>query len=255
MVHLVMISFLARHAAVDVHYHQCFQIVVSLKRPIDSVIGGTLYQGLCGFIVNQYVTHSCRAEDSPALVYFIDAESYEGWQLKQMLDGRPFVEVNFIPEVGEGDMVRFSEEVLSRVLPGFGEGRVVDGRFVGERVIDGRIGEALAYIDDRLDQPLDLEEVAGKVFLSSERLRHLFVQEVGVAFSQYVLWKRMKNVIYQVLQKGLPMSAASVQSGFTDQAHFTRIFRRTFGVSAKGVLKNSRYVQFLSPYVGVDLFS
>ena len=60
--------------------------------------------------------------------------------------------------------------LLGRVLPGFGEGRVVDGRFVGERVIDGRIGEALAYIDDRLDQPLDLEEVAGKVFLSSDSL-------------------------------------------------------------------------------------
>jgi AraC-like DNA-binding protein len=63
----------------------------------------------------------------------------------------------------------------------------------------------------------------------------------------------MKNVIYQVLQKGLPMSAASVQSGFTDQAHFTRIFRRTFGVPAKEVLKNSRYVQFLTPYVEVVL--
>ena len=238
-----MISFLARHAAVDVHYHQCFQIVVSLKNPIDSVIDGQAHRGLCGFFVNQYVTHSCRAEDSPALVYFIDAESYQGWQLKQLLDGRPFVPINEIPVITGTDMVKFSGDLLGRLLPGFG----------GERVIDGRVAEALAYIDDRLDGPLELEEVAGKVFLSSERLRHLFVQEVGVAFSQYVLWKRMKNVIYQVLQKGLPMSAASVQSGFTDQAHFTRIFRRTFGVPAKEVLKNSRYVQFLTPYVEVVL--
>ncbi|WP_431210141.1 helix-turn-helix domain-containing protein [Puia sp. P3] len=248
-----MISFLARHAAVDVHYHQCFQIVVSLKNPVDSVIDGVLRRGLCGFIVNQYIHHSCRAEDSPALVYFIDAESYQGWQLKQLLDGRAFVPIDFIPGVEDEDMVRFSSAVLERVLRGSGGEGAMDGRNGGKRVMDERVAEALAYIDDRLDQSLELEEVAGKVFLSSERLRHLFVQEVGVAFSQYVLWKRMKNVIYQVLQKGLPMSAASVQSGFTDQAHFTRIFRRTFGVPAKEVLKNSRYVQFLTPYVEVVL--
>lgn len=238
-----MISFLAHHAVVDVHYHQCFQVVVSLGRPIDSVIDGTLHQGLCGFFVNQYIPHTCRAEDSPALVYFIDAESYQGWQLKNMLDGRPFVPINEIPEVTDTDMVSFSAGLLDRWLPGF----------VSERALDGRIGEALAYIDSRLDEPLALEEVAGKVFLSTERLRHLFVQEAGVAFSQYVLWKRIKNVIFQVLQRGLPMATAAVQSGFTDQAHFTRIFRRTFGVPAKEVLKNSRYVQFLSPYVEVAL--
>lgn len=246
-----MISFLARHAVVDVHYHQCFQVVVSLKRPIDSVIDGTLHQGLCGFFVNQYVPHSCRAEDSPALVYFIDAESYQGWQLKNMLDARPFVAIDEIPDVTGKDMVNFSNELLGRWLPGLEGSSVAPGG--GKRVVDERIGEALAYIDSRMDEPLELEEVAGKVFLSAERLRHLFVQEVGVAFSQYLLWKRIKNVIFEVLQKGLPMGTAAVQSGFTDQAHFARIFRRTFGVSAKEMLKNSRYVQFLSPYVEVAL--
>jgi len=255
---------------VDVHYHQCFQVVVSLKNPIDSTIEGTLHRGLCGFFVNQYVPHSCRAEDSPALVYFIDAESYQGWQLKNMLDGRAFVAIEEIPEVTGKDMVRFSAELLEGWLSGTGlPGAGLSGTGLSEtglsgpglpgvaesRPVDGRIAEALAYIDSRLDEPLVLEEVAGRVFLSTERLRHLFVQEMGVAFSQYVLWKRIKNVIFQVLQKGLPMSTAAVQSGFTDQAHFTRIFRRTFGVSAREVLKNSRYVQFLSPYVEVDLSS
>jgi len=56
-----MISFLARHSEVDVHYHQCFQIVVSLRNTFNSVIDGKAYQGLNGFFVNQYVTHSCQA--------------------------------------------------------------------------------------------------------------------------------------------------------------------------------------------------
>jgi AraC-like DNA-binding protein len=239
----MMISFLARHAVVDVHYHQCFQVVVSLRRAIDSVIDGKPYQGLNGFFVNQYVTHSCQVEDNESLVYFIDAESYQGWQLKNMLDGRPFVPIDAIPEVTGPDMVRFSTDLLNRLLPGFSP----------QRPIDDRIREALAYIDDRLGDPLALDEVAGQVFLSPERFRHLFAQDTGVAFSQYVLWKRIRQVIFQVMQHGLSMSTAAIQSGFTDQAHFARLFRRTFGVPAKEMLKNSRFVQFLTPYVEVAL--
>lgn len=238
-----MISFLARHSVVDVHYHQCFQVVVSLRHPFDSVIDGRPYQGLNGFFVNQYIPHACQAQDTEALVYFIDAESYQGWQLKALLDGRPFVPIEAMPEVIDGDMVRFAEDLLTQLLPGGSSGRSVDDR----------IAEALVYIDDHLDDPITLEEVAGRIFLSAERFRHLFAGETGVPFSQYVLWKRIKQVIFQVLQNGLPMSTASIQNGFTDQAHFTRLFRRTFGVSAKQLLKNSRYVQFLTPYVEVAL--
>jgi len=238
-----MISFLARHSVVDVHYHQCFQVVVSLKNPIDSVIDGKAHQGLSGFFVNQYITHSCQAQDTEALVYFIDAESYQGWQLKNMLDGKPFIPIDAIPAVTGTDMARFAEDLLNRLLPGFSS----------QHTIDDRIRETLTYIDHRLGDRLLLDEVAGQVFLSAERFRHLFAQETGVPFSQYVLWKRIKQVIFQVLQHGLSMSTASIQNGFTDQAHFTRLFRRTFGVSAKQLLKNSRYVQFLTPYVEVAL--
>lgn len=239
----IMISFLARHSVVDVHYHQCFQIVVSLGSSIDSVIDGKAYQGLSGFFVNQYITHSCQAQDTEALVYFIDAESHPGWRLKNMLDGKPFIPIDAIPPVTDTNMVQFADDLLSRLLPGSST----------QRPLDDRIREALTYIDDRLDNPLVLDEVAGRVFLSAERFRHLFTQETGVPFSQYVLWKRIKQVIFQVLQHGLPMSTACVQNGFTDQSHFTRLFRRTFGVSAKQLLKNSRYVQFLTPYVQVAL--
>jgi AraC-like DNA-binding protein len=238
-----MISFLARHSVVDVHYHQCFQVVVSLSNTFDSVIDGKAYQGLRGFFVNQYITHACQAQDIETLVYFIDAESYQGWQLKEMLGGKPFIPIDAIPAVTHTDMVRFAEDLLNRLLPGFSS----------QPAIDDRIREALTYIDGRLDNPLVLDEVAGRVFLSAERFRHLFAKETGVPFSQYVLWKRIKQVIFQVMQHGLLMSTASIQNGFTDQAHFTRLFRRTFGVSAKQLLKNSRYVQFLTPYVEVAL--
>jgi AraC-like DNA-binding protein len=240
-----MISFLARHGVVDIHYHQCFQIVVSLGGAFDSVIDGKSYPGLSGFFVNQYVTHSCKSQDTEVLVYFIDAESHHGKYMRDMLEDKPFIPIEDMSLVMDGSLTDYADEVLNRLVP---------ATFT-DRPIDDRIRTALAYIDERLTEPLGLDEVAATVFLSPERFRHLFAQEAGVPFSQYLLWKRIKGVILQVLQENLPMSAASIQNGFTDQAHFTRLFRRTFGVSAKQLLKNSRFVQFLTPYVKVALSS
>jgi AraC-like DNA-binding protein len=255
---IAMISFLARHAVVEVHYHQCYQVVVSLRNGFDSVIDGKPYEGLSGFFLNQYITHACQAQDTETLVYFIDAESYQGWQLKEMLGGQPFIPIDAIPEVTDANMARFAEDLLDRLLPGFSDQRPPDDRNQhpednNQRPLDQRIREALIYIESSLGDPLALEDVAGKIFLSAERFRHLFARETGVPFSQYVLWNRIKQVIFQVLQHGQLMSTAAIQNGFTDQAHFTRLFRRTFGVSAKQLLKNSRYVQFLTPYVELAL--
>jgi AraC-like DNA-binding protein len=250
-----MISFLARHGVVDVHYHQCFQVVVSLGSPFNSFIDGVPYEGLCGVYMNQYIPHACQSQDTDVLVYFIESESALGWQLKDKLGDTPFIPILEIPPITDTNMARFAEDLLYRLVSGSSRvGPTVGGsRGVPRPEMDPRIGETLIYIDEHLDEPLALEEVAAQIFLSTERFRHLFVDQTGVPFSQYVLWRRIKRVMCLVLQDGLPMSTAAVQNGFTDQAHFARLFRRTFGVPAKALLKNSRYVQFLSPLIEIAL--
>jgi AraC-like DNA-binding protein len=265
-----MISFLARHGVVDVHYHQCFQVVVSLGSPFNSFIDGVPYEGLCGVYMNQYIPHACQSQDTDVLVYFIESESALGWQLKDKLGDTPFIPILEIPPITDTNMARFAEGLLYRLVSGSSRaGTAVGGslepgsshvgptvggsRAVPRPEMDPRIGETLIYIDEHLDEPLALEEVAAQIFLSTERFRHLFVDQTGVPFSQYVLWRRIKRVMCLVLQDGLPMSTAAVQNGFTDQSHFARLFRRTFGVSAKALLKNSRYVQFLSPLIEIAL--
>ena len=247
------IVFAARHAVVEVHYHQCFQIVISLEDPFDSTIDGTDYSQLTGFLINQGISHSCKAQGTEALVYFIDADSYQGWQFREMLDGDAFVRIEQLltaEELNEAageyrrtkdtaDLRATALTLLDKLLPSPAAPLV--------RPVDARLTTALAYIDANLDNPLALEDLAAQVFLSTERLRHLFASETGIPFSQYVLWRRIKGVLSQVVEDGASMATAAIHHGFTDQAHFTRLFKRTFGVSAKQLLKNSRFVQFLSP--------
>jgi AraC-like DNA-binding protein len=248
-----IICFGARQAVVDIHYHQCFQLVISLYAPFDCTIGTKNYSQLKGFLVNQGVTHSCQAQATEVLVYFIDADSYQGWQLKVILNGQDFIPIQTLLPIEEltemsaeytriaspAELRKLAIALMNKILP--------LPATTHPRQTDDRMTKALAYIDAHLDDPLALEDVSKEIFLSAERLRHLFAQETGIPFSQYILWRRIKQVMTEVIKKRSSMATSAIQNGFTDQAHFTRLFKRTFGVSATQLLKNSRFIQFLSP--------
>jgi len=92
-----------------------------------------------------------------------------------------------------------------------------------------------------------LEKIAHHIYLSPERTRHLFLEQIEIPFSQYILWKRIKGVLSATIKGNQTFFEASLQYGFTDQSHFNRFFKRMFGISATMILKNSRFVQFIYP--------
>jgi AraC-like DNA-binding protein len=110
--------------------------------------------------------------------------------------------------------------------------------------IDSRITEAIQFINDHLAEILTLEKVANHIYLSPERTRHLFLDNVEMPFSQYVLWKRIKTVLTSVVEGRQTFFEASLQYGFTDQTHFNKFFKRMFGTTATKVLKNCTFLQF-----------
>ncbi|MES1161276.1 MAG: AraC family transcriptional regulator [Bacteroidota bacterium] len=250
-----IISFVANHSVVEVHYHKCYQIVISLNTPFNCTIDKNKYQHLRGFLINQDIRHSCAAENTDVLVYFIDAGSYMGWQMREILDGNAFMAIDTILTEEElAELIQQYDRVssvdqLRQMAAGLLEKIVFSRGEPKTRVLDDRIIKIVDYIETHLDDPLSLQDIAHHIFLSPERIRHLFAQEIGIPFSQYVLWKRIKIVMTQVLKDKVPIVNSVMQNGFTDQAHFTRLFKRTFGVSATALLKNSRSVQFLTPIV------
>lgn len=94
---------------------------------------------------------------------------------------------------------------------------------------DARVIRAIAYINAHLSQSLTLEEVANEACLSPSRFRHLFVEETGMAFRPYVLWRRLLRV-WELTIAGASLSTSAHEAGFADAAHLSRTSRQMFGL-------------------------
>jgi len=97
--------------------------------------------------------------------------------------------------------------------------------------IDPRVRRIIDHAIANLERPLTLVDGAHGVHLSPGRLRHLFVEQTGLAFKTYLLWLRLMKAIERY-SEGRSLTEAAHDAGFADSAHFSRTFRRTFGVPA-----------------------
>ncbi len=243
-------AFVAHHMQVQVHQHTCYQVLVGLDEPFASTIDDVVHANTYGLIMNREVPHACRAVEGSALVYFVDPHSEVGDRVKQVVGDARFVRFNprlffdteSVPTAKNADPQQwrvFADHLLGALTAAHTHG--------APSYRDPRMMRAVQYVESHLGDSLLVRHVAEHVGLSPERTRHLFAQEIGSPLSQFVRWTRIKQCVRWIVRDQLSLSVAAARAGFSDQAHFCRTFKRTFGVSASGLLKNSRFVQFIHP--------
>jgi AraC-like DNA-binding protein len=96
------------------------------------------------------------------------------------------------------------------------------------RPIDPRIKRALAIMKSDFLSPPPARKLAAAVGLSPGRLIHLFTREMGLPIRRYVLWLRLRDVIFSI-SAGATLTEAAHHAGFSDSAHLSRTFRGMFG--------------------------
>jgi AraC-like DNA-binding protein len=107
---------------------------------------------------------------------------------------------------------------------------------------EARVRKMSAWAAERLDTPLSLVDVAAHVGLSSGRARHLFVEQTGLPFRTYLLWLRLMRAV-ELHSAGSSLTDAAHGAGFSDSSHFSRTFRRMFGIVADSLRVMSPVVQ------------
>lgn len=110
-------------------------------------------------------------------------------------------------------------------------------RYADKRPKPGSIGrEAEAvrlvkeYLHEQYNQNISLEDLAKAANLSQFHLVRVFQKATGLPPHSYLTQLRI-NRAKKLLESPLSLSQIAIDTGFTDQSHFTRYFKRTVGVS------------------------
>lgn len=100
--------------------------------------------------------------------------------------------------------------------------------------------KALDLIEKTLDDPLDRHAFAEKMGLSLRQLERLFVSNIDLTINQYLMKLRVERAKILIRQTTLPLGEVAVASGFTNFSHFSRIYKKRFGVTPSDTRKFER---------------
>ena len=101
-----------------------------------------------------------------------------------------------------------------------------------------RIEETQEFIEDHLEAPLTLAEIAGASGLSRYHFLRVFKNEVGQTPFAYLSQRRVERA-RGLLRRGMPISQAAFAAGFADQAHLSRRFKQVVGVTPGEFVRGS----------------
>ena len=97
-----------------------------------------------------------------------------------------------------------------------------------------RLNRVIEYIEANLDQEITLTALAQTAGMSTHYFCEMFKQSVHISPHQYVLRRKIERARKLLSDPGVTVLEAAVRSGFSDQSHFTKIFRRIVGVTPSG---------------------
>jgi len=86
-----------------------------------------------------------------------------------------------------------------------------------------------AYIEDNIEHPIGLAELADLVSVSRFHFARLFKRSTGTTAIAYVERCRIRRAQELIMETDFPLAQVALMAGFSDQSHFTRRFRRHVG--------------------------
>jgi AraC family transcriptional regulator len=88
-----------------------------------------------------------------------------------------------------------------------------------------------ALLHDRFAETLALVDIAASAGVSADHLGRVFRKHVGCSIGSYVRRVRIEYACEQLISADISLAEIASAAGFTDQSHFTRVFRELTGLT------------------------
>lgn len=101
------------------------------------------------------------------------------------------------------------------------------------------VSQVINYVNLHYSEPLSLDLLAEKFYVSKFHLSHEFNRQVGTSLYRYIQRKRLL-IARQLLAKGQRPSEVCTACGFSDYTGFYRAFKSEYGISPREHAQTTR---------------
>lgn len=111
-----------------------------------------------------------------------------------------------------------------------GDGSAPAGNDPRATLSPGVLRRVRELVEERLDSPLTLADLAAAARLSRFHFARGFRASTGITPLQYVQQRRVARAKRLLAETGMPLIEIAIQSGFVSPEHFSNVFRRHEGM-------------------------
>jgi len=222
------------------HAHHAVQITLPFPRGrVRFQRGSEGWKSYTAALVAAHEPHAFEARAQLIAQIFVEPESAEGrrLQLRYRKDGIAALPSGILEQEITALASEYERRASDAVLIALARAAIktlAGAATAANSEPDARVALAIELIRQRLSGAIPLKAMAATVHLSPDRFRHLFMQEMGVSFRAYLLWLRLE-VALAAYVAGSTLTDAAYVGGFADSAHFSRTFKRMFGIAPASI--------------------
>lgn len=93
------------------------------------------------------------------------------------------------------------------------------------------VDAAMEFMQNRLDQPLRLEDFANQIGLSVSHFSELFRAQTGQSPMAYFIHLKIRRACHLLDLTQQPVKAVAIETGYSDPYYFSRAFKKVMGIS------------------------
>ncbi|MNI69328.1 HTH-type transcriptional activator Btr [compost metagenome] len=100
--------------------------------------------------------------------------------------------------------------------------------------VEKRLVRVLDYIDEHIQQPITIDQLADLTFLSKDHLIRLFKKHLNETPVSYINRKKIEKAQLMMLADDSSIQELSFRLGFENISYFNRLFKKVTGETPTG---------------------